>query len=429
MNMIKQNRIQSRLIARVVAFVVLLVCFARPTRAEPALAMGTADYKPSAEHPVGWRGNGSGEFPGATPPASWTLQKNTVWSTRVAKSYSSPVVTDKDVLVTSEPNLLSCLDRATGALRWKIQTNPADLSDAKQRAIADEYTPPKAGSGMMAATPLTDGKFVYIVLANGIVRTIDLDGKPAWIAFIDADQSTGYGRSASPVMIGGKLIVSMTNLYAFDPATGKKLWMNDEAQSTYGTPVGMKIGDLQVIATPAGDIVRADDGKSLAKDIGHSIHPSPLAHDGVVYFTDGGAQSIRVSAAFKDDEVWSADIEGDVFGSPILHDGVLFVLQGNGDLFAFDANGKGKINPLFEPRQLFPAADATGPIAYPSLTLAGKYLIATSNQGEMVVLEATRAAKEIARNKLADGSGATPAFSGKEIFLRDGGKIVCIGEK
>ena len=35
-------------------------------------AFGSAEFKPSMEHPVGWRGDGSGRYPGANPPTSWS---------------------------------------------------------------------------------------------------------------------------------------------------------------------------------------------------------------------------------------------------------------------------------------------------------------------------------------------------------------------
>lgn len=42
--------------------------------AEPARAgaLGAADFKPTPERPVGWRGDWSGRFPGATPPTAWS---------------------------------------------------------------------------------------------------------------------------------------------------------------------------------------------------------------------------------------------------------------------------------------------------------------------------------------------------------------------
>jgi hypothetical protein len=49
--------------------------------AEPA-PYGSKDFHPSAERPVGFRGDGAGHFPGATPPASFSGKegKNVLWS-------------------------------------------------------------------------------------------------------------------------------------------------------------------------------------------------------------------------------------------------------------------------------------------------------------------------------------------------------------
>ena len=46
--------------------------------------LGSSDFYPSPEHTVGWRGDGSGRFPGATPP--------TVWSRRLADITSEIMV-------------------------------------------------------------------------------------------------------------------------------------------------------------------------------------------------------------------------------------------------------------------------------------------------------------------------------------------------
>ena len=329
--------------------------------------------------------------------------------------------------MTSEPNILLGVGRGDGKPRWKIEVKPADLADAKAREEAGKYEPPKDGAGMAAATPVTDGRNVYAVFANGIVRAVDLEGKPQWIAWIDAEQSTGYGRSVSPVLIGGKLIVHMTNLYAFDQRTGKLLWVNSDANSTYGTPVGIKIGETELIVTPAGDLIRAADGKGVSSGLGTSQYPSPIADGNVVYFGDQAVAAVRLNATLKEEDLWSATIRGDVVGSPLLHDGTLFTATGKGELFAFDARGKGSPDPLINAQPLFPGAAVAKPINYASITLAGKYLFLSSNQGEMVVLEATREAKLVGRNQLPEGSGGSPVFSGRDMFLRNGDKLFCIG--
>ncbi|MCY3018146.1 MAG: PQQ-like beta-propeller repeat protein [Planctomycetota bacterium] len=392
--------------------------------------LGAPGFEPSPQQPFGWRGDGSGRFPGATPPLEWSLKKNVRWSTVVGRSYSSPIVTAKLVFVTSEPNLLVCLDRADGKVIWKVEMKPTDVADEKGRKMAAGYEVAPAGAGMTAATPLTDGKNVYAVFANGIVRAVGLDGEPQWTTFIDAEQNTGYGRSSSPILAAGKLIVHMTNLYAFDPATGKQLWVNAKTKSRYGTPTGFTLGANNLIVTPAGDVVRVDDGTSVAASIGNTLHSSPVAADGVVYFCEKDVSAVRLAAAFKDEELWSGEIEGELFGSPLLHDGVLFTANAQGELIAFNTAAKGSTDPLIAPRSLLgEVKDKTGkPIAYASLALAGKHLFLNTTIGDIIVLEATREAKPVARNSLRDGTGSAPVFSGKEMFLRDGDKLFCIGE-
>src|SRR5271170_7229080 len=34
--------------------------------------LGAADFLPTTEHPIGWRGDGTGLYPGARPPMSWS---------------------------------------------------------------------------------------------------------------------------------------------------------------------------------------------------------------------------------------------------------------------------------------------------------------------------------------------------------------------
>ena len=381
-----------------------------------------------ADEPFGWRGDGTGRFPTANPVTTWSETKNVRWAVPVGSGHASPILTDKYVLVLSEPNRLTCLDRQDGKPAWKVEIKPADLADEKSRTAAGEYEPPKDGSGMAAATPITDGKTVFVVLANGLVAAIDLEGKRKWTSYIDAEQNTGFGRSASPILVAGKLLVHMTNLYAFDPATGKQLWKNEEAASKYGTPAALKVDGVDVVVTPAGDVVRVADGKLMTSEISSANHTSPLATGGVVQFAETVPVALRFDAKFKEKELWSsAKIDGEVFGSPLLHDGIVYTVTGKGTLYAYAANGKGETPPVIDGRSLFDEEEGATPLVYSSVTLAGKHLFVGSNFGETVVLEATRAAKVVARNKLPGGSGASPVFSGRETYLRDGTKLFCIG--
>jgi len=416
---------------RLAAYLLLLtICHAITVRAADAPApppLGSPDAVASIEHPFGFRGDGSGRFPGATPLTEWSGDKNIRWNTRVGPGYSSPILTGQSVIVTSEPDLLICLARADGKEQWRLRTTPADVPDDAGRKAATDYEPPKNGSGQAAATPVTDGQTVYLVFANGIVRAVGVDGKPKWTACIDAPPTTGYGRAASPILVDGKLIVHMSGLYAFDRATGKQLWANADAKSTYATPASLKVGTEQMIVTPAGDVVGAADGKAVASAIGMAQQASPIiGADGIIYFAGDSTDAIRLGPKYKDEEAWSGPGTGDTFSSPVLADDTLFVVNGEGKLFAFDAKGKGDNAPLIDGRPLVDPHEGA-PAVFSSLTQAGKYLFLVSNSGEMVVLEATREAKLVAKNHLSTGGGASPVFSGKDIFLRDGDRLVCIG--
>lgn len=404
---------------------VLALLAAATLQAKDATApatLGAAEFRASPDHPFGWRGDGTGRYPAATPVLEWSLTKNVRWSVEAGKGYASPILAGDLILLLSEPNLLQAFHRVDGILAWKKTISTADLADPAARAVADDYK--AKDTGFAAATPVTDGSTIYVILANGMVQAVDMAGKAKWTSFIDARQNTAYGRSASPVLTAGKLIVHMTNLYAFDPATGKQLWTSTEARCQYGTPAAFRQATTNLVVTPAGDVFNVDDGKTLNSQIGATANSSPLAQDGLVYFAEKDVRAIRLGADFKDESVWNGEIGSDLFASPVLHDGLLFTVTGKGELLIFDATRKGESQPLFDPRPLF----GDDGHVYSSFALAGRHLFLPSLEGDVVVLEATREAKVVARNKLKDGSGSAPVFAGKHLFLRDGDRLYCIGE-
>jgi len=94
-------------------------------RAEPADAV---DPGPSQHHAIGWRGDGSGQYPSANPVTRWKPEENVLWKTEVGAGHSSPIVVGGRVLVTSEPDVLVCLDAETGRELWRKAHRLADVS-------------------------------------------------------------------------------------------------------------------------------------------------------------------------------------------------------------------------------------------------------------------------------------------------------------
>ena len=133
--------------------------------------LGSKDFYPSPERPVGFRGDGNGYFPGATPVTSWqegTLvqkalpgtrkpeprtfviddknPKNIVWKTAMpAWVNSHPIVVGDRVFTCGEPNLVICADAHTGKLLWThrlsvFQAMGLDTATADRcQALAEMY--------------------------------------------------------------------------------------------------------------------------------------------------------------------------------------------------------------------------------------------------------------------------------------------------
>jgi outer membrane protein assembly factor BamB len=92
--------------------------------------LGHKDFCPSPQYPVGFRGDGSGHFPGATPPVTWNALtgEGVVWKTALpGTSFSSAIVVGRKVFAVSSPHHLFCLDADSGQILWQKDVDPIDM--------------------------------------------------------------------------------------------------------------------------------------------------------------------------------------------------------------------------------------------------------------------------------------------------------------
>lgn len=231
--------------------------------------LGTAGFIPSAEHPIGFRGDGTGRFPAARPLTEWDLSRKdgVVWSTDLPGSgCGSPVVAGSVVVVTAEPDLVVALDAASGKELWRhkadaLETLPeAEKRDlmakvskalarvaAARKALADfkpnqevEIDSPQAPvnkgmleeelksalkdaqtlnskvlvvpddyygafGGLACATPATDGKSVVAQFGSGSLVCCDMTGKRLWMVMARAFGWAMVGES--PLIHAGRVYV------------------------------------------------------------------------------------------------------------------------------------------------------------------------------------------------------------------------------
>ncbi len=379
----------------------------------------------------GWRGDGSGRFRNADPPAQWNIDPDSGirWKADVGRGQSSPVIAAGKIFITAEPSLLVCLD-GDGKLLWKQDDGLASLPPG----IPQPRKPAGAhrDCGYAVATAVTDGKFVYASYGTGVVACHDLEGRRQWVRLFDEQQEGEYGRTASPLLVGDVLLVTVTHLKGLRRQTGETLWEATEAKAAYGTPAAARIGGVDVAITPHGECVRVGDGRILAKRLCKMEYVSPVVHEGMVYFSGSTTVAARLPAAAGEqislERVWDSDeMEGECYASPVYHEGNLYCVSNDGVLYAFDA----KTGALVYHQELaMPSASGklAGRVAnlYASITLAGKYLLVCNDAGDSLVIAPGRQYRQVSHNFLDKGSGASPVADGKALLVRGGGKLYCL---
>ncbi|HVR85419.1 MAG TPA: PQQ-binding-like beta-propeller repeat protein, partial [Planctomycetota bacterium] len=379
----------------------------RPSK-EPTAPVAEPRLPEEAPSPVyGFRRNGTGLFPGATPPLAWSETKNVRWKAEVGKAHASPIVAKDRIIVLSEPGELICLNRADGSKLWN--------------ATLLERSP---GSKEMArATPVTDGRAIFVSLAQGTVCATGLDGIRLWTQHV-VPPGLGYGPSSSPVLVGGTLLVDGKNLQALEAASGRILW-SATVEPHYGTPAIVTLDGVAFAVTAKGAVVRVSDGAVLATQLSEGLGgdqaPSPVVRGDMVYFAYKRASAVQL--AWREGKivprvVWEQELPGDMIASPVIAGGMLFTVPaGSADYRVLHA-ATGEI--LLE-KELDLSSNV-----YPSLALAEGRLYVGNDQGDMLVLDPGRVYKELQHNRLSEGSAASPAFAGPDLFLRAGAFLYCV---
>lgn len=452
-----------------------------------AAGVASAADEQQAGQVVGWRTNGQGFYASATPPTTWTPTTNVLWSvTSERSSNATPVLVGDRVIYCAEPSVVICASKSDGKTIWEADMTPdLDLPleerkrlaaaravneelgrkiDMKQREVLatnrklqqvpdnaelkakldaqnKELAQLRSGykpvpgvelpakhdvNGYTSPTPVTDGTTVWTIFGTGIVSAHQVaDGKQVWSRSVDVPRSgSGWGHSASPVLVGGKLLVHINDLRALDPATGKELWRTD-LPPKWGSPVPTKIGDVDVVITPGGSIVRVSDGVVLASKLADLDYNAPVVQGDTVYFIQTQSRAYRLPAKISENSIkpqllWEADITRErYYSSPLVLDGLVYAVMQKGMLTVLDAS----TGAVVYTKQL-----DLGGTFYPSVTGAGKSVFVSSDNGTTVVLEAGKVYKEIARNQF-DPFRSCLVFDGQSLYIRSLKALYRIGPK
>jgi outer membrane protein assembly factor BamB len=409
-----------------------------------------------------WRGpSGQGTSDEKNLPTQWSATSNIKWKTPIAgRGHSSPIVWGNKIFLTTaiegalvpgakavkhmypegeflHPDSVGadhkhlfkviCINRDTGKIVWEQTAFEGTPYDDRHRK-----------SSFAAATPATDGKYVYAYFGTEGLYAYDMKGKLAWKADLGKIGTVGMGTGTSPILYENLVIVQCDEefgersfIVGVDKKTGKEVWRTPrKIQVSWSTPLLARTSKRAELITSGTEAVIAYDpatGKELwrHKGVDSNAIPSPVANSELVFVSAGFPEKIAMaitlggSGDLTDKVVWKYAKGTAYVPSPILYGDYLYLTTDRGILTCLDARtGEVKYEGGRVP---VPATFTASPIAF-----EGKILM-TSEDGDTFVIKAGPKHEILATNTVGEPVYASPAVADGNIFIRGEKSLYCIG--
>ncbi len=391
--------------------------------------------------------DGQGHSSETSIPTHWSATNNISWQVPIpGEAWSSPIVHGRNVfLTTATENGESCrilaLDRDSGRLLWNTEVF---RQVPRRKETRNSYATP---------TPATDGKRVYACFGDGSFAAVDYRGKILWTnreqtfysqhglgtALMLHDGLILMSRDASSEgpdkKVGWQIPWEKSYVVALDARTGKERWRTGRGRSriSHGTPVLWKNpkGRPQIV-TEAGDVLQGFDARTgsllWTSDVpGEGKVPSVVLGDGLAFCSGGwggkeGIKAFRLGGEGmlkQSNLVWEQKRGEPKVPSLLFHNGLLFAMTDTGVATCYEA-ANGSI--IWQER-------IGGNFSASPVSAAGRIYFVSDN-GQTVVLEASRTFRLVSRNPIADGEEvqASPAVSPGQLFIRTRSHLWAIGK-
>jgi outer membrane protein assembly factor BamB len=416
--------------------------------------------------------NASGIADGQPLPETWNVKtgENVLWRTPIpGLAHSSPVVWGDTVFVTTaissragatfKPGLYGDGDASDddSPHKWMVYAVDARTGKIAWERVAFDG-PPKnkrhIKSTYASASPATDGRIVVAWFGSQGVFAYDMQGTPLWqvdVGRVDMGAydipSYEWGPASSPIVWEDLVILQVDTqtdsfLIALDAATGRTVWKTERDElPSWGTPtvIGTEKGDELV--TNASNYIRGYDprtGKELWKLGGSSkiTAPTPVGADGLIIVASGRAPERPIFAVrpgsrgdltLQKDQpasasvAWSKTGRGSYMPTPLAYNGILYVLANNGVFDAYDL----KTGEEIYRQRLEPVGSgfSASPVA------ANGRIYISSEDGDIIVVEASREFRKVAVNPMGELLMATPALSNGVMYVRSASSLFALGRK
>ena len=343
-------------------------------------------------------------------------------------------VTERDIELPKEVVLhyfLYCVNLKTGKVEWKREFHSGRPPGGRHRK-----------NSFVSETPVTDGRSVYVYVANLGLYAFDMKGKALWTAPQEAlPIYLDFGTGSSPVLAGDLIVIVNDNdqrpfIAAYDKKTGKEIWKKDRDVGAKGPPpsrsgwvtpyVWRHDGRMEIVTVGPGKAISYDlSGKELwtMSGMSGSAIPMPFVYDGLLYLNGGRGRplfAVRPGAigdiSLKEGEksnqyvAWTEPRGGTYLPTAVAYQGALYSVTETGILSRYDA----KTGNVTYRTRIDPAATAftSSPWAY-----NGRVFI-LDEEGKTYVVSAGEKFELLRTNVLEDMALATPAIAGDRLLLR-----------
>ncbi|HYB97477.1 MAG TPA: PQQ-binding-like beta-propeller repeat protein [Vicinamibacterales bacterium] len=402
-------------------------------------------WNPSTGENIIWKS----AIPGLahSSPIVWgdTVFVTTAISSRGSASFKPGQYGDGDASDDRSPHrwMLYAIDKRTGRIRWDRVA--AQGEPRNKRHIKSTYA---------SASPATDGRIVVAWFGSEGIHAYDFDGGLRWSVDIGRVDMGAYdipayewGPASSPIIWNGLVIVQCDTqadsfLLALNAETGETVWKTERIElPSWGTPTVASTPAGPELITNASNFIRGYDpktGRELWKLGGSSkiTAPTPIFAEGLHIIASGrgperpvfavrpggrGDLTLPAGSTSTAQVAWSKTGRGSYMPTPLAYRGVLYVLANNGVLDAYEAvSGK----ELYRQRlPLIGSGYSASPVA------ADGKIYLSSEDGEMLVIEAGSTFKHIATNSMGEPIMATPAMSEGVIYVRGAQTLFAIGRR
>jgi outer membrane protein assembly factor BamB len=391
-----------------------------------------------------WRGpQASGSVETGTYPSKWDAP---AWKVRLpGKGGSTPVVLKDRVYVTSPAegqDAVLAFDLA-GKLVWESKLGPQ--SPAKHKTLGSSSN----------ASPVTDGKGLFVYFRSGRLAALEMDGTPRWqlnVVEKFGPEKLFWDQGSSPVLADGHVILARMHggeswLAAFDQATGELRWRKPrtcqvptENDNGYTTPLVFQHAGKTALLVWGADLLTAHDAASgdvlwscggfnpdgtgywpaistpvIAGDVvvvpvGRDDRPNQARVHGIRL---GGTGDVTASH-----RVWKREDVGVFVPTPAAYKGRVYLLRHRGEVVCLDpASGK----------TLWAEALPRGAASYyASPVIAAGTLYAAREDGIVFSARIGETFELLGECRMGERIVASPAPARNRLFLRGDDHLFCV---